>query len=459
MNIYELAKALDIITIDDIERYTVIELIYMICNKLNETTVTLKQLIEVGLQQAVAEQLLKWIEDGSLEEELSQLVLKIPYQDYDRNQTDVGYGKSNKAYEGFSSFQKKTYGRYEQGTVVSIMANADNPKPEILGTDTKGLASYTNRDSCALYVANSGQQPPLTIPANQVIYHANDCVIPSSINMSQFEIGMILDTVGDVNDNWYVGIIKEINGTTLTLEDGWYQVRNDGHTPTKGVPGNNLALNVNTNNKIWNVNSNMFIHEGCPAGTNMELGVLCDTANINDVGGIDLINMGSHATHYGVKVRGKQTGFNEAFISDDNLRHYVAFTQNDKLHTTPLLRSMAKDGSEQFAIMANGLMKGQTVDWQILSSSGDVLNGKSVVMVNGSGVNVGLPSGNGGRIITFMVIGDGTTLLTAPSRMGIKSFTTQQQQVDISKGNNTHRVITIFSDGGTWYFLSDSGVE
>lgn len=459
MNIYELAKALDVITIDDVERYTVIELIYMICDKLNGTTVTLKQLIEVGLQQAVAEQLLKWIEDGSLEEELSQLVLKIPYQDYDRNQSDVGYGKSNKAYEGFSSFQKKTYGRYDQATVVSIMANADIPKPEILGTDTKGLATYTNRDSCSLYVANSGKQPLLTIPANQVIYHANDCIIPSNINMSQFKIGMILDTVGAVNDKWYVGIIKEINGTTLTLEDGWYQVRNDGQPVTKGVPDNNLALRVNMNNKIWNINSNMFIHEGCPAGANMELGVLCDTSNINDVGGIDLINMGSHGTHYGVKVRGKVEGFNEGFISDINKSHYTAFTQNDKLHTTPLLRSMAKDGSEQFVIMANGLMKGQKIDWQTMPSSGDVASDKSLVIVNGSGVNVGLPSGNGGRVITIMVIGDGTTLLTAPSGMGIKSFTTQQQQVDISKGSNTHRVITIFSDGGTWYFLSDSGVK
>ena len=40
--------------------------------------------------------------------------------------------------------------------------------------------------------------------------------------------------------------------------------------------------------------------------------------------------------------------------------------------------------------------------------------------------------------------------------MGVKTFTVQQQQVNISKGIATHRVITIFSDGGTWYFLTDN---
>ena len=461
MNIYELAKRLEVITVEDVERYTVIELLYLICDKLNYTTITLKDLIEVGLNQAVAEQLMKWIEDGTLEEELSQLVLKVPYRDYERNESGIGYGKFEKIYEGFSQFAKKTYGRYEQGTVVSIMANADNPKPELTGTDTKGLASYTNRDSCALYVANSGQQAPLTIPSEQVIYHANDCVLPVATNMSQIKVGMILDTVGSVNVNWYVGIVKEINGTTLILEDGWYLVRNDGVAPTKGVPSNGLGLRVNVNNKVWNINSNMFIHEGCAAGTNMELGILCDHSNINDVGGIDLINMGSHDVHYGIKVRHKDNSgsFNEGFISDANHVHYSAWTEESKVGSVPLIRSMNKANNvELFSIRTDGLMKGQRVDWEVVSSDKNVSDGKTVVLINGAS-NLGLPSGNDGRLITIVVLTDGSVKLTAPTGMGIKTFSVQQQQVDISKGSASHRVITIFSDGGTWYFLSDSGVN
>ena len=453
MNIYELAKRLNVITIHDVERYTIIELIYMICEKLNTTTVTLKDLMEVGLSQAVAEQLVKWMEDGTLEQELSDLVLKIPYHDYDRNETGVGYGEFDKTYEGFSQFTKKTYGRYEQGTVVSVVANADNPMPQLTGTDTKGLATYTNRDSCSLYVENNGQQPPLTIPSNQVIYHANDCVLPSDINMSQFKVGMILDTDGTVNKNWYVGIVKSINGTTLVLEDGWYLVRNDGVTPTKGVPSNGLGLRVNMNNKIWNINSNMFIHEGCPAGANMELGVLCNHTDINDVGGIDLINM-RKTTHYGIKVRGNSNGFLEGYISDNNHAHFVAKSKAEGI-TSPLIVSYnTTNNTEQFSISADGMIKGGRVAHMVASKSTSIPYGISVVLVNGNDVDITLPAPEAGRIIKILTLG-ANTLVTATPGSGVVTPDLQQQQISIAKGSKSFRVVELFSDGGSWYVLND----
>ena len=453
MNIYELAKRLNVITIHDVERYTIIELIYMICDKLNTTTVTLKDLMEVGLSQAVAEQLVKWMEDGTLEQELSDLVLKIPYHDYDRNETGVGYGEFDKTYEGFSQFTKRTYGRYEQGTVVSVVANADNPMPQLTGTDTKGLATYTNRDSCSLYVENNGQQPPLTIPSNQVIYHANDCVLPSDINMSQFKVGMILDTDGTVNKNWYVGIVKSINGTTLVLEDGWYLVRNDGVTPTKGVPSNGLGLRVNMNNKIWNINSNMFIHEGCPAGANMELGVLCNHTDINDVGGIDLINM-RQTTHYGIKVRGNSNGFLEGYISDNNHAHFVAKSKAEGI-TSPLIVSYnTTNNTEQFSISADGMIKGGRVAHMVASKSTSIPYGISVVLVNGDNVDISLPAPEAGRIIKILTLG-ANTLVTATPGSGVVTPDLQQQQISIAKGDKRFRVVELFSDGGSWYVLND----
>ena len=453
MNIYELAKRLNVITIHDVERYTIIELIYMICEKLNTTTVTLKDLIEVGLSQAVAEQLVKWMEDGTLEQELSDLVLKIPYHDYDRNETGVGYGEFDKTYEGFSQFTKRTYGRYEQGTVVSVVANADNPMPQLTGTDTKGLATYTNRDSCSLYVENNGQQPPLTIPSNQVIFHANDCVLPSDINMSQFKVGMILDTDGSVNKNWYVGIVKSIKGTTLVLEDGWYLVRNDGVTPTKGVPSNGLGLRVNMNNKIWNINSNMFIHEGCPAGANMELGVLCNHTDINDVGGIDLINM-RKTTHYGIKVRGNSNGFLEGYISDNNHAHFVAKSTAAGLASPLLVSYNTTNNTEQFSISGDGMIKGGRVAHMVASKSTSIPYGISVVLVNGNDVDITLPSPEAGRIIKILTLG-ANTLVTATPGSGVVTPDLQQQQISIAKGSKSFRVVELFSDGGVWYVLND----
>ena len=442
MNIYELAKRLEIITVEDVERYTIIELIYMICDKLNHTTITLKDLIEIGLNEAVAEQLTKWIEDGTLEEELSNLVLKVPYRDYVRGETGIGYGENNnKMYEGFSQFAKNTYGRYEQGTVVSIVANADEPMPQITGTDTKGLATYTSRDSCALYVENTGQEAPLTIPANQVSYYANKCVIPANTNMTQFKIGMILDTVGTVNVDWYVGIIKEIEGTTLILEDGWYLVRNDGVTPTKGVPSNGLGLRVSKNTKVWNVNSNMFINQGCSGGCNMELGVICMHPEINDVGGIDLINMGNYNTHYGVKVRhsGTNGGFNEAFVSKDNGLHFSAWTQGQYEKSTYLLRSMRdEDNSEIFSIKSNGLMNGLKVGYEVITESRYIGRLTSVALIN-AGCTVTLQGFDGGRIVTLIVLTSDTVLLNTESGSGFNMFYAQGQEVNISKYNARYR--------------------
>ena len=458
MNIYELAKRLEVITVEDVERYTIIELIYMICDKLNNTTITLKDLIEVGLSQAVAEQLLKWAEDGTLEQELSDLVLKIPYRDYDRNEVGIGYGKYDKTYEGFSQFTKKTYGRYEQGTVVSIVANTDEPMPQITGTDTEGLATYTSRDSCSLYVENTGQEAPLTIPANQVSYYANECVIPANTNMSQIKVGMILDTVGTVNVDWYVGIIKEIRGTRLILEDGWYLVRNDGVKPTKGVPSNGLGLRFNKNTKVWNINSNMFINQGCSGGCNMELGVICMHPEINDVGGIDLINMGNYNTHYGVKVRhsGTNGGFNEAFVSKDNGLHFSAWTQGQYEKTTDLVRSMRdEDNAEIFSIKSNGLISGLKVNWEVISETRMIGRLTSVAIVN-AGCTVKLQGFDGGRIVTLIVLTPDTVLLQAEKGSGIKTFSAQGQEVNISKGSATHRAITLFNDGGYWYVIADN---
>ena len=454
MNIYELAKRLNVITIHDVERYTIIELIYMICEKLNNTTVTLKDLIEVGLSQAVAEQLVKWMENGTLEQELSDLVLKIPYQDYERYPTSVGYGKFDKTYEGFSQFTKKTYGRHEQAGVVSIIANVDNPRPQLIGTDTKGLATYTNRDSCALYVENSGQQPPLTIPANQVIYHANDCVLPSDINMSQIKVGMILDTVGDVNKNWYVGVVESINGTTLVLEDGWYLVRNDGVTPTKGVPTNGLGLRVNMNSKVWNINSNMFIYDGCPAGANMELGVLCKHSEINDVGGIDIINM-RQTTHYGIKVRGMSHGFLEGYISENNGNHFVGKSTAENI-TSPLLVSHnTTTHTEQFSISGDGIIKGGRVAHMVASKSTTIPYGISVVLVNGDNVDITLPAPEAGRTIKILTVG-ANTLITATPGSGVVTPDVNQQQISLAKGDKLSRAVELFCDGGTWYVFNDT---
>lgn len=484
-NILELARRMNLISIDDMCKYTITQLVVMIANKVNElidevggfeseVQHNIQYLLGEGLHQEVVDVFDRWIEDGTIDtlinqsalkkvndliketnEQLNDVVDSIPYSEYNR-ELEVDYDGNYSNFQGFSNFSKKTYGRYEQGTVMSVIANVDNPRPELTGTDTQGLATYTNRDSCSLYVANSGRLPLYDFARNQVTYTDNGCILPNGTDMKLIKVGMILDSGTSVNSDWYVGIVKEIEGNALTLEDGWWMVRNDGTEPTKGTPKTGSPLKINQNNKIWNINSNMFVNHGIPAGANMELGVFCDHSDINDVGGIDLINLGSHQVHYGVKVRGKTKGFNEGFISDGNGRHFVGWTDNSQLSTVPVVASFSStDKTEKFSIMSNGLMKGQKVDWVVASTSLEVGYGKSLVIVTGDGVNVSLPKGEGGRTIKIITLKT-DTLVTAPDGMGVITVDLNQQQISIGKTTGKQmRVVELFSDGGSWYVLND----
>ena len=390
-------------------------------------------------------------------DEINNINNNIPYEEYDRNESTSTLGKTYKHYDGFSSFVKKTYGRYETATVSSIIANSDSSTPQVLGTDTKGLATYLNRDSVALYIENTGTGPILTITEGTT-FTANTVTLPKAINISDIKVGMIVDIfngLGDVNSNWYVGIIKEIDlsNNTLVMEDGFYLCRNDGVDPTKGIPTNGYTVRIQNNNKVWTVNSNLFIKEGTPAGTNMELGVFSYNTNINDVGGIDLINF-EKPTHYGVKARGKTHGFNEGFVSENNAAHFVG---KGGEWDTPLLKCITPNGYP-FEITMDGALSMLSYRIQLITESASLSPSAGIVIANGSNIEITLPSAHDfyGRVIDIISTGTGN-LLTAQLGDGIRTPTQNQQQISIAKSvDANYRALRFVSDGGKlWFCLSD----
>ena len=481
-NILELARRMNLISVDDMCKYTITQLVVMVANKVNElidevggfeTEVqhNIQYLLGEGLHQEVADVFDRWVEDGTIDtlinqsalkkvndliketnEQLNEVVDSIPYSEYNR-ELEVDYDGKYSNFQGFSNFSKKTYGRYEQGTVVSVIANVDNPIPELTGTDTRGLATYTNRDSCSLYVANSGRLPLYDFARNQVTYTDNGCILPNGTDMKLIKVGMILDSGTTINSDWYVGIVKEIEGNALTLEDGWWMVRNDGTEPTKGTPKTGSPLKINNNNKIWNINSNMFVNHGIPAGANMELGVLCDHSDINDVGGIDLVNL-EKTTHYGIKVRGNSNGFLEGYISENNDNHFVAKSKAERISSPLIVSYNTTNNTEQFSISGNGIVKGGKVAHMVATQSTSIPYGVSVVLVNGDNVDISLPAPETGRIIKILTLGV-NTLITATPGSGVQTPDLNQQQISISKGSKRFRVVELFSDGGSWYVLND----
>lgn len=388
-----------------------------------------------------------------LEEQVPSLYNDLPYEDYAMDKS-VNFDGAYKHYQGFSNHSKRTYGRYETATVMSVIANTDNPIPEVLGTDTFGLATYTNRDSVSLYTANFGKGPALTIQEGMT-YTSSSAIIPedANIDMDIIKVGMIVDVGENVNRDWCVGIISKINDRELIMEDGFYLVRNDGVTPEHTTPLDGTLMKIQMTNKVWVINSNLFVNPGCPAGANMELGVLANHTNINDVGGIDIINM-RHQTHYGVKVRGATYSFNEGYVSSKNGIHFVGKETNPN---TPLLRGIDNNG-RIFDISTSGVLSKQAYTTSMFTSSGEINDNICVAFVSGNNINLHLPlaSDNRGRVIEIVSIGTGN-LLTAKTGNGIVTPDVNQQQISISKSDGKrYRSIRIISDGGnTWYLLSD----
>ena len=389
----------------------------------------------------------------TLDEQVPNLYNNLPYEEYTMDKS-IDFDGAYKHYQGFSNHSKRTYGRFETAAVMSVIANTDNPMPEVLGTDTFGLATYTNRDSVSLYTANYGEGPALTIQEGMT-YTSNSAIIPedANIDMNIIKVGMIVDVGEKVNHDWCVGIISEINNRELIMEDGFYLVRNDNVVPTHTTPLDGASMKIQMTNKVWVINSNLFVNPGCQAGANMELGVLANHTDINDVGGIDIINM-RQQTHYGVKVRGATHSFNEGYVSSRNGVHFVG---KDTDPYTPLLRGI-DDNGYIFDISTSGIISKQAYTTRVFNSSGAIDNNIGVAFVSGNNINLDLPlaSDNPGRVIEIVSIGTGN-LLTAKPGNGILTPDVNQQQISISiYGEKKIRSIRIVSDGGNmWYQLSD----
>lgn len=439
-----------------------------------------KWLVNEGLSQEVAKKLDIWLTDGTLQEIINEKIFNdlntkinknindiaesnakievnsssineikenTPYTNYDRQ--IVKYGKSKKLYEGSSIFSKQTFGTYENACVGAFITGENTPLVEVLGADTKGLSKYTNRDSVALYTHNRFKKTSID-KLTGAIYSETKIALPSVININEILPGMIIDTFD--SEKQCVGIIKSVNKETYECElvDGWYKVDPNAQTPSKDLPYYNAKFSINATNKVWGHNSNIFVTEGCPAGCGLEIGVFCSHGEINDVGGIDVVNF-ENATHYGVKVRKGKQSFNNAFVSEGN---GIAFSTQNSSSSDYLLHSTTKEGST-FSVRNDGLMSKLKVKTQILNSSGTLENDTSVVFVTGADSTISLPVAEVGRILTVIGFGNFKLLAKTGAQIHTPKFSHQEMPVNISS-SQLKSFIQLVGDGTSWYCIGGS---
>lgn len=370
-------------------------------------------------------------------------IAKVPYVDYTSAST-VDYGKSNKIYEGSSVFAKKTWGEYENACVASIIAGVSNPRPQILGADTQGLTTYTNRDSVALHTENAYLETPWNY--SSATFTGTTLTLPSGSNVTGIRVGMICDITNGANK--YVGIIASINGLVFTMVNGFMLVVVGTGSTTNVTPLNGSAVVINKINKIWALNSNVMVHGAIPAATGLEIGVFCDHPEINDVGGLDIINF-EESTHYGFKARGVTTGFQKGFISSMSGTH---FEGNGSASDKPLIQSVNTDATS-FVIKNDGEMSKQKYVMQTVTNSLTVGANISQVIIAAASITVTLPLAERGKMLNIYSISLNTTL-TAQVGQTIVFPTTTANSILLSATKKVQCVL--MGDGTSWFAVSSN---
>ena len=378
--------------------------------------------------------------------QLSQIENDIPYETF-KKQT-VGFGDKTKLNKHHMMFAKKTYGRYEDGCVASVIANTENPRAEIIGTNTKGLSKYDSRDSVSLYVHNQTALP--TLECDNVSYAELSVTVTDSSDLSKLKPGMIIDTKH--TPNHYVGIIKSINDKTIEVIDGWYKVVSGVGSETPSTPSNDKGFYVNKMTKIWGINNNIIIDKGVPNAVAEEIGVFTNHAEIGIVGGIDLVNF-KLSSHFGYKARGVTVGFQKGFVSEKSDIHFIG---EQSKPTGTLLQSINSDGSSWY-VKNSGLQSELALEIQVVTTSTSANANKSIFIITTPGVTLKLPTPKHGKIIKIVVQGDPSTgnktkLLTHNEQAYIRFPSLAFPEIPFTKNGYCELV----SDGISWYATSST---
>lgn len=202
-------------------------------------------------------------------------------------------------------------GYLDRGAVVSIrnVANfdADEPRTEVLGIENaSGLGDYSDRDVVGLFVQTDGQ--PALFKSNNTIFTSTTltCNDLSEEIIKKIKKDQIID-VSD-NDIEYSGLIKSINGKTITIDTAWFRKFGNGAT---GTPSNGSEVKFVPNTKIWGQNTNVTLGPDADAKSfaGFELGLFNNTGRDGAGYGYDVWSGGTNQVSAAFQARGKyQTG-------------------------------------------------------------------------------------------------------------------------------------------------------
>ena len=386
-----------------------------------------KKVIEEMERNGILEKLINFDKYNELEEDIEDINLKLVDNDSVTNK--IKNDKNIKYRENLTLY-KNTFGTFSNASGSNIIVNDDNQNVEVCGITLENdnlLSSYTDRDS-----------------------------------VDGFEVGMIIDTTHPIK---YSGIITDIEDTTNKIRvNNWYKV---GDTSIGQIPTNDGNIIVNPLNKIWNLNTNLYLRANHPRtnGCVQELDVI-NEQNGNLVDGIDVISKGTGKCNVGFRVRvdenkgtwargfqvnkatiGVEASSTEIGMQSTNATAFSYLSNNSPVGyshkaelNTKALQCMDLNSREQFSILNNGLMSCTRVRHKVISTKEELSPYYPVYLTRVAENDMIRPTSDMSGLIVRVV-----NITSGPINVN-----THTKIYPVQSGES----ITLFTDGQTYFKIS-----
>ena len=203
--IKNVAQRLGIITVEDMERYTALELIMMIANKINDHSDKIQYLLDEGLLSEVEQIFDEWLQDGTFDKLINQSALKKVAQNIlitpdDFQGTDVE--KMQKALDYAIEYDIKTIRLNREYDITGhrIML----PSADVWSVVTFENGKITKNDEGFIFDRNSNNKncnaPKLkdvfveTTSENVYLYNGDKMIRQNCDNVTFWKVGLVKTT-------------------------------------------------------------------------------------------------------------------------------------------------------------------------------------------------------------------------------------------------------------------------
>lgn len=201
-------------------------------------------------------------------------------------------------------YRATTWGNRERAAGWSLMVNNENGRPAVSGfTSDNAMANYVNLDAVAMFLSMRGNPNFFyTTPANTT-YTEFTITAPEITSDKKVAAGMLITTSHTPRMK---GRVMSVNYATNTITvSKWIA---EGNSSDGQIPTNGTRAVINGSDKLWTINTNLWITSDNPAKTacGMEIDIISDGSHGNPVEGYTVSNANNLGTpfNYGFRAIG-----------------------------------------------------------------------------------------------------------------------------------------------------------